>query len=81
MNEYSAFPLAPTLQDPHHQSVSCHIQDTRWGGGLTPSLDMQSVYSTAPVDWANAVRDSVIITHYKYNEIILENKKNVFDYR
>ena len=32
----SAFPKAPASLEPHHQIVKCHIQDTRWGGGLTP---------------------------------------------
>ena len=29
---YSTFPEAPTLQKPHYQIVSCHIQDTHWRG-------------------------------------------------
>ena len=28
-------------------------QDTRCGGGSYPSAEKQSVYSTAPADWAN----------------------------
>ena len=37
MKGYSAFPKAPALLEPHHQIASCHIQDTRYGGGgLTP---------------------------------------------
>ena len=32
---YSAFPKAPELLEPHHQIVSGHTQDTRWGD-LTP---------------------------------------------
>ena len=35
MKEYSTFPNAPTLLEPHHQIVLCHIQDIRWGS-LTP---------------------------------------------
>ena len=35
MNEYSTFPKAPALLEPHHQIVSCHNQDTHWEG-LTP---------------------------------------------
>ena len=27
-------------------------QDTRWGEGSYPSAEKQSVYSTAPADWA-----------------------------
>ena len=52
MKEYSAFPKAPALLEPHHQIVSCHIQDTLYGGGSYPSAEVQSVYSTAPADWA-----------------------------
>ena len=48
MKGYSTFPKAPALLEPHYQIVLCHIQDTRWWG-LTP---LQSVYSTAPADWA-----------------------------
>ena len=36
MKGYSVFPKAPASLEPHHQIVLCHIQDTRWGGGLTP---------------------------------------------
>ena len=43
MKGYSAFPKAPALLEPHHQIVQCHIQDTHSG---------ESVYSTAPADWA-----------------------------
>ena len=52
MKGYSAFPKAPALLEPHHQIVKCHIQDTRWRGGSYPSAEVQSVYSTAPADWA-----------------------------
>ena len=48
---YSAFSKAPALLEPHHQIVWCHNQDTRWGGSY-PSTEKQSVYSTAPADWA-----------------------------
>ena len=38
----------------HHQIVYCHIQEiVGWVGVSYPSTDMQSVYSTAPADWAN----------------------------
>ena len=47
---YSAFPKVPRLLEPHHQTVYSHKQDTRWGSD--PSAEKQSVYSTAPVDWA-----------------------------
>ena len=30
----------------------CHIQNTRWDGGITPAADLLSVYSLALVDRA-----------------------------
>ena len=48
---YSSFTKAPALLEPHHQIVWCHIQDTHWGRSY-PSAEKQSVYSTAPADWA-----------------------------
>ena len=35
---YSAFPKAPALLELRHQIVLCHIQDTRWWGGVLPTL-------------------------------------------
>ena len=35
-----------------HFIVFCHIRDTRGGGRVYPSAEMQLVYSTAPTDWA-----------------------------
>ena len=35
VKEYSTFPKATALLEPHHQIVECHIQDTHWEGGLT----------------------------------------------
>ena len=52
MKGYFAFPQALVLLEPHHQIVLCHIQDTCWRGAY-PSAEVQSVYSTAPADWAN----------------------------
>ena len=49
---YSAFPKAPASLEFHHQTVQCHIQDTRWERSY-PSAEVQSVYSTAPADWAS----------------------------
>ena len=48
------------LRIPQHSSIngtssSDHLvsyQETRWGD-LTPFFEMQLVYSTAPIDWAN----------------------------
>ena len=50
MNGCSAFPKAIALLELPHQIVQCHIQDTHWF--FYPSAEMQSVYSTAPADWA-----------------------------
>ena len=50
MKGYSAFPKALATLDPHDQIVYYHIQDTRWVS--YPSAEVQSEYSTAPVDWA-----------------------------
>ena len=45
MMEYSTFPKAPALLECHHQLFSV-ISRTLVGGGLTPTAEMQSVYST-----------------------------------
>ena len=51
MKGYSTFPKALALLEPHHQIVSCHIQDTRWEGGSYPSAEEQSVfYSQSRLD-------------------------------
>ena len=53
MKGYSAFLKAPALLEPYYQFVKCHIRDTHWLGGESyPSAEKQSVYSTAPDDWA-----------------------------
>ena len=31
MKQYSAFPKAPALLEPHHYIVYCNIHDTCWG--------------------------------------------------
>ena len=49
MKGYSAFPRAPVLKEPDHQIVLCHIQDTKWGGGLTP-LQRCTMYNRASAD-------------------------------
>ena len=36
MKRCSVFPKALASLESHHQIVKCHIQDTHWGGGLTP---------------------------------------------
>ena len=57
MKGCSAFPEAPALLEPHHQIVSCHIQDTPWGGvGVSyPAAETQSMYSTVPADRAKII--------------------------
>ena len=60
MKEYSTFPKAPALLEPHHQIVQCHIQDTRWGKSYS-SAETQLVYSTAPDNWA--ITSTVTITY------------------
>ena len=49
IKEYSAFPKAPALLEPHHQIFSV-ISRALVGGGSYPSAEKQSVYSTAPAD-------------------------------
>ena len=49
---YSVFPKRPALLEPLHQIVLCHIQETHWWV-FYPSAEMQSVYSTAPTNWAS----------------------------
>ena len=48
MKGCSAFSKALASLEHHHQIVSHHIQDTHWGEEILT----QSVYSTAPADWA-----------------------------
>ena len=52
MKGYSTYPKGPAFLEPHHQIVECYIQDTHWRGSY-PSAEKQSVYSTAPVNWAS----------------------------
>ena len=52
MKGYSTFSKAPTLLEPHHQIVKCHMQDTGWRGGLTP-LKRSSRCFIAPANWAS----------------------------
>ena len=49
MKGYSTFPKAPAEQEPRHQIVLIHIQDTCWP---YPSAEVQSAYSTALADCA-----------------------------
>ena len=63
---YSTFPKTPALLESQHKIVLCHLPSTFWGGGSYPSADMQSVYSTAPDDWAcrpvSYVNENVLYT-------------------
>ena len=51
MKGYSTFPEAPALLEPHHQIVLVSYPGHSLGGSY-PSAEKQSVYSTAPADWA-----------------------------
>ena len=51
MKRYSTFFKSPR-PEPCHQIVWCHYQDTHWGVRAYSSAEMQSMYSTAPVNWA-----------------------------
>ena len=55
IKEYSAFPKAPVLLEPHSRLFSVIIQDTCWWGSYL-SAEKQLVYSTTPADWANRYR-------------------------
>ena len=54
---HSAFPKVPALLKPHNQNVWCHIQDICWVVGSYESAEMQTVYFSAPADWAAFVFD------------------------
>ena len=53
MKEYSPFPNALALLDPHDCLVS--YPGYLLGEGSYLSAEVQLVYSTAPADWANAI--------------------------
>ena len=50
MNGYSAFPKAPAFVEPHHQTVKMLYAGYSLPRGYS-SVETQSVYSTATVDW------------------------------
>ena len=52
MKGYSTFPKAPALLEPRHHLVS--YPGHSWGG-IYSSPEQQSVYSTAPADWAKVI--------------------------
>ena len=66
-------PKAPALLKPHQQIVLCHIPDTRvcGEGGLTPSAEVQSVYSTTLADWAKDYAKVVLQNIIKIEFIIV----------
>ena len=66
---YSALPKAPESLEPRHEIVYCHIQDTRMGGGSYSAAEVQSVYSTAPADWAKSKKRD------KYLDLVSELRK------
>ena len=51
IKEYSAFPKSLASLETYHQIVSSHYR-TLIGGESYPFAEKQSVYSTAPADWA-----------------------------
>ena len=53
-----AFPKAPASLEPHRQIVLHHIQDICWESEGS-SAEAQSLYSTAPADWAAAAHEKV----------------------
>ena len=62
VKRYSAFPKAPALLEPHHQIVNV-IFRTLNGWRSYPSVEMQSVYSTAPA-WAMYIYRICLFIHY-----------------
>ena len=44
MKEFSTFPKAPALPEPHHHFSKCHIHDTRWGKVLPLCRDTVGVF-------------------------------------
>ena len=61
MKGYSTFPKAPALLEPPHQTVYCHIQDSRWGG-LTP-LQRCNRYILQPLLTGQELEFSIISGH------------------
>ena len=51
---YFPFSKAPTLLEPHHQIVLCHILDTCWEGGLLLCRDADcAFYSPIQLDFSS----------------------------
>ena len=57
MKGYSAFPKAPALLEPHYTIVSYPGYSLEV---LYPSAEMQSVYYTAPTDWAKNISENLL---------------------
>ena len=51
MKRCSVFPKAPASLGPHHHCLASYSGHS-WGVGSYLSVEVQSVYSTAPADWA-----------------------------
>ena len=54
MEGYSGFLKVPASLETQHQLFQCYIR-TLIGVGSYPTAELQSVYSTAPADWARIV--------------------------
>ena len=55
IKEYSAFPKALALQEPHQQIVYCNIQDPHWES--YSFSEMQSEYSAASANWTTKAKN------------------------
>ena len=63
---YSIFPKAPALLEPHHQIVSCHIQDNRSGEVLLLCRDAVGAFFSSSWQYTHTH------THiYMYNQVSL----------
>ena len=51
MKEYSALPQGSSITGNSSSDCLVSYQDIRWSGSYS-SAEMQSMYSTAPADWA-----------------------------
>ena len=65
MKGCSVFPKASELLEPHHQTVYCHNQDTRWGG-LTPLQGCRRCIQQPQLTGQNSASVCVYIYIYIY---------------
>ena len=72
---YSAFHKAPALLLPHHQIISCYIQDTHWVGGLTLLRCGQCILHPQPTGPV-IVRLQFIDQFYHYKKNLKNCSKN-----